>query len=141
MSDRYEAARPAVEAWLGTPGTEYTQECDHPDYILWLWRVTAKGLYGTAELIDTPDLSDGGPVLALTLGLDLPPLKTLKDAYALLELNEVLTGCSIFARDSADGTPFALIAKRPVRDVREVADVEDIFRCLERTKRFIEDEE
>lgn len=140
MNDRFGTARDAVRAWLGAPGIEHTQECDGPDYVLWLYRMPAKGLYGTLELIDVPDLSDGGAVLALTLGLDLPGLRSVGDAYALLEINEVLTGCAVFARESDGEAPFSLIAKMPVGEVTGSAAAETLFRRLERAKHFIEDD-
>ena len=87
-----------AEAWLHDRAPGFVEVTKTPGYAVWAFThpVLRESLL---ELIDNPEISQGGAVVALSAKLWLRPPQNLEEAYGLLRLGEWLTGCAVVYKE------------------------------------------
>lgn len=135
LNPAFASALPHIQAWLA--GCRYSSNelglAD--DYVLWDYQRDALG-HGTLELIDDPELTLSRNLLALSLNLDLPPIRTAEDAYGLLTAADTLDGVAVVSKDS---DTLSVQLKVPLADL--TADtLPTLYRRLAAAKRYLEDD-
>ncbi len=131
-------AQKHVETWL-TRCQQSSCVFEDEDWIFWEFQRDALGP-GVVELIDDPDYAVIQQQLALSLYLDLPPIQTSEDAYALLSVAEALDGTAIVSKSTAtDDDALAIQLKVPANTVTAET-LPLLYRRLAAAKHYIEDE-
>ncbi|MGN0887156.1 MAG: hypothetical protein ACI4RT_09225 [Candidatus Spyradenecus sp.] len=105
-----------AEAWLHDRAPGFVEVTKAPGYAVWAFNhpVLRDSLL---ELIDNPELSQGGAVVALSAKLWLRPPQNLEEAYALLRLGEWLTGCAVVYKEITNEGDLMLEGKFPVEEL------------------------
>lgn len=131
----FNAALPLIQAWLA--GCRHSDEnlSVTNDYALWDYQRDALG-HGTLEIINDPKLTIIPNILALSLDLDLPPVRTAEDAYSLFALVDMLGGVAIVAKGE-EGTLSVQIT-HPLADLTPDI-LPRLYRHLVAAKRCIEE--
>lgn len=132
----FESAHPIVQAWL--EGCQHNSAVTASEgYALWEYQRDAMG-FGTLELVDDPTLSQGHDVVAMSLQLQLPPVRSAEDANVLFELADWLNGITIVSKDFGAGGTLSLQLKLPMTGLTTDALTKG-YRQLVEAKRFIEE--
>jgi len=139
MSDTaLQAARPHVDAWLARCLNRETL-FDGADGAMWTYRHDALGC-GVLTLEPAEENLFGEAQLALSVALDLPPVRTPQDAYALLSAVDGLGGVAILCEELC-GEGDTLSARLCVPAASVGADtLPALYRRLVRAKRYLEEE-
>lgn len=107
---------PVAEAWLHDRAPGFVEVTKTPGYAVWAFThpVLRESLL---ELIDNPEISQGGAVVALSAKLWLRPPQNLEEAYGLLRLGEWLTGCAVVYKEITNEGDLMLEGKFPVEEL------------------------
>ena len=105
-----------AEAWLHDRAPGFVEVTKTPGYAVWAFThpVLRESLL---ELIDNPEISQGGAVVALSAKLWLRPPQNLEEAYALLRLGEWLTDCAVVYKEITNEGDLMLEGKFPVEEL------------------------
>ena len=132
----FEAALPHVRAWLaGCLRHSDDAIAFTGDYALWDYQRDALG-HGTLEMINDPALTLSPNLLALSLELELPPIRSAEDAYALLTLADTLDGAAVVAKGANEA--LAVQLKVPLAEV-SADTLPVLYRRLAAAKRYLEE--
>lgn len=134
LNPAFVSALPHVQAWLAGCRHSDNDLGLADDYALWDYQRDALG-HGTLELINDPRLSITPNLLALSLDLDLPPIRTAGDAYGLLVAADALDGAAIVCKD--DET-LSVQLKVPLAEVTSET-LPILYRRLAAAKRYLEE--
>lgn len=135
--DFFASARSVAEKWL-TTCLHHEPFSDARGYVAWTYARDARH-NGTLELIDDDTLSQGCQRFAMSVALDLPPLRTAEDALMLFALADWLDGITIVTKEfGADGA-LMLQVKGKLNEVTEAA-LNTAFKALVEAKKFFEEE-
>ena len=133
-----QAAHAAAQTWLA--------KCQRVDPLFgepadWLWAFRRDALGdGLLELSDVPDRPGETATLALSLALDLPPVRTLDDAHALLgAAAELPPGVTLVEQGFAtDDHPLFVLIRVPASSVTPDT-LASLYSRLAKAKHFLED--
>ena len=137
-ADTLLSAHTHVQAWLAA--------CQHTDALIaepadWLWTFRRDALGdGLLELSDVPDRPGETATLALSLALDLPPVRTLDDAHALLgAAAELPPGVTLVEQGFAtDDHPLFVLIRVHAASVTPDT-LSSLYSRLAKAKHFLED--
>lgn len=134
--EAFESARPTVHAWLEAC-RHHSEVTASEGYVLWEFQRDDLG-FGTVELLDDPELSQGRDLLALSLQLQLPPPRTGEEAAMLFELADWLNNITIVSKDFGQGGMLALQTKVPLAELTAET-LPQRYKALVEAKRFFEE--
>lgn len=137
VSPAFRAALPFIHAWLA--GCRHHSDDDLAfayDYALWDYQRDALG-HGTLELINNPQLSIAPDLLSLSLDLDLPPIRTVQDAYGLFVAVDALDGAAVVCKDDEVGT-LSVQVRVPLTELTNDT-LPTLYRRLAAAKRYLEE--
>lgn len=131
-----DTAQAVIETWLNACQHRETLTVQ-PDYCAWSYARDARH-YGTMELIDDPELSQEAQTFAMTVILDLPPIRTVEEAYLIFSLSEWLHGITVVTKDFGnEAAALALQFKCDYSTLTE-ATLNQAFQALLKAKKFFE---
>lgn len=135
--DRFKSAKAVAEAWLKA-SLHCEQFADAPGYVAWTYERDALH-FGTLELINDPELSQGKNRYLLSVGLSLPPIRTVEDAFAIFNLSEWLDGITVVTKDFGNEGALMLQCKGSLMSLTE-ATLNAAFSHLKEAKKFMDAE-
>lgn len=126
-----------IRDWLAVFSSAYSVELESGEYAVYLFQHPAAD--GIVEFLNTPELSQDIPQICLTVLLDVPPIRSLDDAVALLELSEWLTGIALVIKECSSNRP-ALQLKLPPEALTGPEVLTATFNRLIKAKAYFETE-
>lgn len=135
-SNASSTTRAVAETWL-TACQHHEIFADAPGYVAWTYVRDARHA-GTLELIDDSAISQGKERFALSVALELPPVRTVDDALALFNLADWLDGITVVSKEFGMDGALMLQIKGALATLSE-ATLSASYRALIEAKRFFED--
>ena len=132
----FKDARVVATAWL-TACTHHEPFADAPGYVAWTYSRDARH-NGTLELIDDPELSQGRNRFAVSVALELPPVRSVEDALVLFNLADWLDGITVVTKEFGAEGALMLQKKGALADFSE-ATLNAVFRDLAEAKKYFEE--
>ena len=132
----FKDARAVATVWL-TACTHHEPFADAPGYVAWTYSRDARH-NGTLELIDDPELSQGRNRFAVSVVLELPPVRSVEDALVLFNLADWLDGITVVTKEFGAEGALMLQKKGALTDFSE-ATLNAVFRDLAEAKKYFEE--
>ena len=130
-----DTVRPIIEAWLAGC-KESTPFYVMPEEALWAFQRDALG----SGIVEVQTI-DRTPVLALSLALNLPPIRTMEDAHAILEVAAGMPpGVAVVEHSFAQGDEVLHVQITVPLETVTQETLPDLYRRLARAKHLIEDD-
>ena len=125
-----------AEAWLNDRVPGFMEVTQVADYAVWAFDHPVVG-NGLLELINNPEISQGGAMVALSVRLMVAPPKTLTEALDVLRLNEWLCGCAIVFKEITTDGDLVVEGKFPLEEL-SCARLDKLLRVLTDSKHYLE---